>query len=72
MHKVYMPISTDQKMREQVQKALESAYRTLYESKKASSDQHKVGCHCEVCDWVDNYEYEQSKLEVEPWEPCRE
>lgn len=51
-----------QKMNEATQKALDSANAALYESKKARTDLHKVGCHCEDCDWVDNYEHEQSIL----------
>lgn len=29
---------------------------------KLLSDNHLVGCHCSVCDWVDSEEHEQSIL----------
>ena len=45
------------KLRETTQKALDSAERSLYESRKAESDQHQVNCHCWICDYVDDYEY---------------
>jgi hypothetical protein len=50
------------KLREETQKALDNAERTLYESRRAESDLHPVGCHCWLCDYVANYEYEQSLL----------
>lgn len=51
-----------QKMNEATQKALDSANAALYESKKARSDQHVVSCTCEDCDFVANYEHDQSIL----------
>lgn len=33
-----------------------------YESMKLLSDNHETGCHCTVCDWVQNAEHEQSIL----------
>ncbi len=34
----------------------------VYSVKKDRCDQHKVSCVCADCDWVANYEYEQSVL----------
>lgn len=31
-----------------------------FESMKVLSDNHETGCHCTVCDFVDNAEHEES------------
>lgn len=36
-----------------------------YPIRKALSDQHPVGCHCKLCDWVDDYEYFHGMSEPE-------
>lgn len=36
-----------------------------YPIRKALSDQHAVGCHCKLCDWVDDYEYFHGMSEPE-------
>lgn len=55
-----------------VQKSLDQAYSDIYESKKATADQHAPACICEVCDWVANYEYEHGMIEEEPKCHCIE
>lgn len=45
-------------------KDLELKLAQVYITLKEASGEHKVGCHCSTCDWVDDYEHEH-KLDDE-------
>lgn len=66
------PSLRHQKMMEQTQRAIKKSEAALYESKKITADNHKNGCTCDVCEWVDNYEWEMSTKWSDAWENCFE
>lgn len=45
--------------------ALTNGHEFPYADMKLLSDNHAVGCHCSVCNWVDDKDYEQMILHPE-------
>lgn len=62
MNFIIQTIDPMQKRREETQRALDRANAALYSSRRITAESHTPGCFCKICDWVADYEYEQSIL----------
>lgn len=55
-------IIASRQRQEEARKLTLQTLAIVYASKKDRSDQHAVSCTCEDCDFVADYDYEQSIL----------